>query len=53
MLVVYDVDCNTILAHSIKSKKLAEMNVAFVSITNVLTKKGFKPFFWMLDNEIF
>ena len=51
LMVFYDEDTNAILFFPLKTKKSAELTSNIVTIVNNLTKRGFKPRYWILDNE--
>ena len=51
ILIEYDVDSNAIMTCLLKSKKSIKMNIVLLGLINHLTKKGFKPNYWIMDNE--
>ena len=51
IMVFYDYDSNYICARPIKTKTSKELNVTTKIIISTLTKIGFKPKFWILDNK--
>ena len=50
-MIAYDVDSNAILSRPLKSKRSIEMHVVMLDLIQSLTKRGFKPNYWVLDNE--
>ena len=51
IMIAYDVDSNAIMTRPLKSKKSIEMNIVLLGLINHLTKRGFKPNYWIMDNE--
>ena len=52
IMVFYDVDSNAILAQPMKSKTSTELNAMVVRMIYKLAKRGFKPKYYVLDNEM-
>ena len=52
VMVFYDVDSNAILARPVKTKKSIELNATIVSMIQKLSRRGFKPKYYVLDNEM-
>ena len=52
LMVFYDVDSNAILVRPVKTKASTELNIQLTSMILHLTKRGFKPLYYVLDNEI-
>ena len=51
IMITYDVDSNAIISRQLKSKRSIEMHVVLLNLIQSLTKRGFKPNYWVLDNE--
>ena len=52
IMVFYDVDSNAILTRPTKSKISVEMNATVISMIQHLSRRGFKPKYYVLDNEV-
>ena len=53
ILIAYDVDLNAIMDPPLKSKKSFEKNIVLLGLISHLTKRGFKPNYWIMDNKCF
>ena len=51
ILVAYNVDSNAILAQPLKIKQSVVMKILLLGIINRLTKRGFKPNYWVIDKK--
>ena len=52
IMVFYDMDSNAILAQPMKSKTSTELNAMVVKMIYKLARRGFKPKYYVLDNEM-
>jgi hypothetical protein len=51
-MVFYDYDTNYIFVRPLKSKHAISLNARIIEVISLLTKRGFIPKYWILDNEI-
>ena len=51
LMIFYDYDTNAIFVRPLKTKTSVELNSNIVDIIKHLTKRGFAPKYWILDNE--
>ena len=51
IMVAFEADSNHIMAEPIKSRKASELTTVYTKILKILTSRGFKPKFHILDNE--
>ena len=51
LMIFYDYDTNTIFVRPLKTRHSSESTSNIIKIVNNLTRRGFKPKYWILDNE--
>ena len=50
-MIFYDYDTNAIIVRPMKPNISSELNINIIKIVNKLTSRGFKPEYWILDNQ--